>query len=92
MVGRTPIMSARRRPYDMKMASFVILILAFSILGFSGWRGVSKMGMPDATGALTTAQITMGRTGFSEILYAYRFVQPATTRSAFAGERQRTPW
>src|SRR5471032_1201031 len=54
MVGRTPeYLGKKIEPKDVKMASFVILILAFSILGFSAWASVSKMGAPDATGALT---------------------------------------
>ena len=53
MVGRTPeYLGKKIEPYDVKMASFVILILAFSILGFAAWASVSKMGLPDATGAL----------------------------------------
>ena len=48
MVGRTPeYLGKKIEPYDVKMASFVILILAFSILGFSAWASVSKMGLPD---------------------------------------------
>jgi K+-transporting ATPase ATPase A chain len=43
MVGRTPeFLGKKIEPYDVKMASFVILILAFSLLGFSAWA--SAMG------------------------------------------------
>src|SRR5205085_10072913 len=49
MVGRTPeYLGKKIEPYDVKMASFVILIIAFSILGFAGWASVSKMGLPDS--------------------------------------------
>ena len=45
MVGRTPeYLGKKIEPYDVKMASFVILMLAFSILGFSAWASVSKWG------------------------------------------------
>src|SRR5690349_22607138 len=68
MVGRTPeYLGKKIESYDVKMASFVILILAFSILGLSGWASVSKMGLPDpATGALTDGTNNSGPHGFSE--------------------------
>jgi K+-transporting ATPase ATPase A chain len=92
MVGRTPEYVGKKiEPYDMKMASFVILILAFSILGFSGWASVSKMGVPDATGALTDGTNNSGPHGFSEILYAYTSAT-ANNGSAFAGLTANAPW
>ena len=85
MVGRTPeYLGKKIEPYDMKMASFVILVLAFSILGFSAWASVSKMGLPDATGALTDGTNNNGPHGFSEILYAYSSCT-GNNGSAFAG-------
>ena len=43
MVGRTPeFLGKKIGPYDVKMASFVILILAFSLLGFSAWASISS--------------------------------------------------
>ena len=92
MVGRTPEYVGKKiEPYDMKMASFVILIIAFSILGFSGWASVSKMGLPDATGALTDGTNNSGPHGFSEILYAYTSAT-ANNGSAFAGLTANAPW
>jgi len=92
MVGRTPeYLGKKVEPYDMKMASFVILVLAFSILGFSAWASVSKMGLPDATGALTDGTNNSGPHGFSEILYAYSSTT-GNNGSAFAGLTANAPW
>jgi potassium-transporting ATPase potassium-binding subunit len=92
MVGRTPeYLGKKIEPYDIKMASFVILVLAFSILGFSAWASVSKMGMPDATGALTDGTNNSGPHGFSEILYAYSSAT-GNNGSAFAGLTANAPW
>jgi len=92
MVGRTPEYIGKKiEPYDIKMASFVILILAFSILGFAGWASVSKMGMPDATGALTDGTNNNGPHGFTEILYAYSSCT-GNNGSAFAGLTANAPW
>ena len=58
MVGRTPeYLGKKIEPYDVKMASFVILVLAFSILGFSAWASVSKWGCR-CDRALTDGTIT----------------------------------
>jgi K+-transporting ATPase ATPase A chain len=92
MVGRTPeYLGKKIEPKDIKMASFVILILAFSILGFAGWASVSKMGLPDAIGALTDGTNNSGPHGFSEILYAYTSAT-ANNGSAFAGLTANAPW
>jgi K+-transporting ATPase ATPase A chain len=92
MVGRTPeYLGKKIEPYDMKMTSFVILVLAFSILGFSAWASVSKMGQPDATGALTDGTNNNGPHGFSEILYAYSSCT-GNNGSAFAGLTANAPW
>src|SRR5213076_1328372 len=91
MVGRTPeYLGKKIEPYDIKMASFVILILAFSILGFSGWASVSKMGL-DTAGALTDGTNNNGPHGFSEILYAYSSCT-GNNGSAFAGLTANAPW
>jgi K+-transporting ATPase ATPase A chain len=86
MVGRTPeYLGKKIEPYDMKMASFVILILAFSILGFSAWASVTKMGQPDPlTQQITDGTNNNGPHGFSEILYAYSSCT-GNNGSAFAG-------
>ena len=92
MVGRTPeYLGKKIEPKDVKMASFVILILAFSILGFSAWASVSKMGAPDASGALTDGTNNNGPHGFSEILYAYSSCT-GNNGSAFAGLTANAPW
>lgn len=93
MVGRTPeYLGKKIEPYDIKMASFVILILAFSILGFSGWASVSKMGLPDpVTHQFTDGTNNSGPHGFSEILYAYSSAT-GNNGSAFAGLTANAPW
>jgi K+-transporting ATPase ATPase A chain len=65
MIGRTPeYLGKKIEPKDVKMASFVILILAFSILGFSAWASVSKMGLPDPV----TNQLTDGTNNSGPLL------------------------
>jgi K+-transporting ATPase ATPase A chain len=92
MVGRTPeFLGKKIEPYDVKMASFVILVLGFSILGFSAWACMNKWGAPDAMGALTDGTNNSGPHGFSEILYAYSSCT-GNNGSAFAGIGANTPW
>ncbi|MGH8094777.1 MAG: potassium-transporting ATPase subunit KdpA [Chthoniobacterales bacterium] len=93
MVGRTPeFLGKKIEPYDVKMASFVILVLAFSILGFSAWASLNKWGAPDpATHQLTDGTNNSGPHGFSEILYAYSSCT-GNNGSAFAGLGGNTPW
>jgi K+-transporting ATPase ATPase A chain len=92
MVGRTPeYLGKKIEPYDVKMASFAILVVTFSILGLSAWASVSKWGPPDATGALTDGTNNSGPHGFTEILYAYSS-GAANNGSAFAGLTANTPW
>ena len=93
MVGRTPeYLGKKIEPYDMKMASFVILILAFSILGFTAWASVSKMGLPDPlTQQLTDGTNNNGPHGFSEMLYGYSSCT-GNNGSAFAGLTANAPW
>jgi K+-transporting ATPase ATPase A chain len=92
MVGRTPeYLGKKIEPYDVKMAAFAILVVAFSILGFSAWACLSKWGAPDATGALTDGTNNNGPHGFSEILYAYSS-GAGNNGSAFAGIGANTPW
>lgn len=92
MVGRTPeFLGKKIEPYDVKMASFVILVIGFSILGFSAWACMNKWGAPDATGALTDGTNNSGPHGLSEILYAYSSCT-GNNGSAFAGIGANTPW
>ena len=45
MVGRTPeYLGKKIEPYEVKMACLRILVLAFSILGFSAWAARQQMG------------------------------------------------
>jgi K+-transporting ATPase ATPase A chain len=93
MVGRTPeYLGKKIEPYEMKMASLVILVLAFSILGFTAWACVSKFGAPDPSShQLTDGTNNNGSHGFSEILYAYSSCT-GNNGSAFAGLSANTPW
>jgi potassium-transporting ATPase potassium-binding subunit len=93
MVGRTPeFLGKKIEPYDVKMASFVILVLGFSILGFSAWACLNKWGPPDpVTHQLTDGANNNGPHGFSEILYAYSSCT-GNNGSAFAGLGGNTPW
>jgi len=93
MVGRTPeFLGKKIEPYDIKMASLVILVLAFSILGFSAWAYMSKWGLPDpVTHQLTDGTNNNGPHGFTEILYAYSSCT-GNNGSAFAGIGTNTPW
>jgi K+-transporting ATPase ATPase A chain len=76
----------------VKMASFVILALAFSVLGFSAWATLNKWGAPDpVTHQLTDGTNNSGPHGFSEILYAYSSCT-GNNGSAFAGLSGNTPW
>ena len=93
MVGRTPeFLGKKIEPYEVKMASLVILVLAFSILGFSAWGCMSKWGPPDpVTHALSDGTNNSGPHGFSEILYAFSSAT-GNNGSAFAGLSANTPW
>ena len=93
MVGRTPeYLGKKIEPHEMKMASLVILVLAFSILGLTAWACTSKFGAPDpATHQLTDGTNNNGPHGFSEILYAYSSCT-GNNGSAFAGLSTNTTW
>ena len=92
MVGRTPeYLGKKIEPYDVKMASFVILILAFSILGFTAWASVSKMGSAGRNRRPDGRDKQQRSHGFSEILYAYTSAT-GNNGSAFAGLTANTPW
>ena len=80
----------KKWPYDVKMASFVILILAFSLLGFAAWAAISQWGPVGADGSLSDGTNNSGPHGFAEILYAFSSAT-GNNGSAFAGARQHTP-
>ena len=77
MVGRTPeYLGKKIESYDVKMAAFGILLMSFSILGFSAWAAVSDWGQ--------AGRNNMGPHGLSEILYAFTSCT-GNNGSAFAG-------
>ena len=77
MVGRTPeYLGKKVQSFEVKMAMLTVLILALSILGFTGLASVTKAG--------TSTIFNPGPHGFSEMLYAYTS-GTANNGSAFAG-------
>jgi potassium-transporting ATPase potassium-binding subunit len=77
MVGRTPeYLGKKIEPYEMKMASLLILIMPIVVLGFTAIAVVTEAG--------TSSRLNPGAHGFSEILYAYSS-QGNNNGSAFAG-------
>jgi potassium-transporting ATPase potassium-binding subunit len=84
MVGRTPeYLGKKIESYDVKVSILAVLILIFSILGFSAWAIASKWGL---VGLNNT-----GPHGLSEILYAYSS-GTGNNGSAFAGLSGNTLW
>ena len=84
MVGRTPeYLGKKIESYDVKVSVLAVLILIFSILGFSAWAVVSKWGLAGLNNT--------GPHGLSEILYAYSS-GTGNNGSAFAGLSGNTPW
>jgi K+-transporting ATPase ATPase A chain len=84
MVGRTPeYLGKKIESYDVKMAMLAVLILTFTILGFSALAVVEPFG---------TAGITNpGPHGLSQIMYAY-VSSTGNNGSAFAGISANTMW
>ncbi len=77
MVGRTPeYLGKKIEPYEMKMASLLILIMPIVVLGFTAIAVVTEAG--------TSSRLNPGAHGFTEILYAYSS-QGNNNGSAFAG-------
>jgi K+-transporting ATPase ATPase A chain len=77
MVGRTPeYLGKKVEAYDVKMAVLAVLILIFSILGFSAAAVVSHWGLAGLGNS--------GPHGLSEILYAFSS-GTGNNGSAFAG-------
>src|SRR5712672_1589325 len=77
MVGRTPeYLGKKIEAYDVKVASLAVLILIFSILGFSALAVVKPFG--------TAGISNPGPHGLSQILYAY-VSSTGNNGSAFAG-------
>ena len=77
MVGRTPeYLGKKIESFDVKAASLAVLILTFTILGFTAWAAVTPWGQ--------AATNNGGPHGFSEILYAFSSCT-GNNGSAFAG-------
>jgi K+-transporting ATPase ATPase A chain len=84
MVGRTPeYLGKKIEPYEMKLASLLILIMPMVVLGFTA--------VAVGTEAGTSSVLNPGAHGFSEILYAYTS-QGNNNGSAFAGLNANTPF
>jgi K+-transporting ATPase ATPase A chain len=77
MVGRTPeYLGKKIEQFEMKMAALAILILPFSILGFTALAMATKAGQ--------AAIFNPGPHGLSEVLYAFSSMT-GNNGSAFAG-------
>ena len=77
MVGRTPeYLGKKIEAKEVKMSMLAILVLAFSILGFTALASVVKAGL--------AGPLNSGPHGFSEILYAFTSAT-GNNGSAFAG-------
>jgi potassium-transporting ATPase potassium-binding subunit len=77
MVGRTPeYLGKKIAAYDVKLASLAVLLMAFSILGFSGWAALASWGQAGINNS--------GPHGLSEIFYAFSSTT-GNNGSAFAG-------
>ena len=77
MVGRTPeYLGKKIEPYEMKMASLLVLIMPIIVLSFTAIATSAEVGRASI--------LNPGPHGFSEILYAYSS-QGNNNGSAFAG-------
>lgn len=84
MVGRTPeYLGKKIEAYDVKMSVLTVLIVIFSMLGFTAWAAVSSWGLAGLN--------NKGPHGLSEILYAYSS-GTGNNGSAFAGLSTNTVW
>jgi K+-transporting ATPase ATPase A chain len=84
MVGRTPeYLGKKIESYDVKMAMLAVLVLTFTILGFSAAAVVKPVG--------TAGISNPGPHGLSQILYAY-VSSTGNNGSAFGGINANTLW
>ena len=84
MVGRTPeYLGKKIEAYDVKMAMLAVLVLTFTILGFSALAVVEPFG--------TAGISNPGPHGLSQVLYAYTS-STGNNGSAFAGLNANTMW
>jgi K+-transporting ATPase ATPase A chain len=95
MVGRTPeYLGKKIEQKEVKMAMLALLVLASSILLFSGASSVvnfAKNSYMNPPGPAAANIANPGPHGFSEILYAYTSAT-GNNGSAFAGINANTPW
>jgi K+-transporting ATPase ATPase A chain len=95
MVGRTPEYIGKKiEQKEVKMAMLALILMAASILVFTGISSVAKFkkdGYLNPPGPATANLNNNGPHGFSEILYLYSS-QTANNGSAFAGINGNTPW
>jgi K+-transporting ATPase ATPase A chain len=95
MVGRTPeYLGKKIEQKEVKMVMLAVLVLAGSILLFSGTGAViqfAKNSWMNPPGAATANLNNNGPHGLSEILYAYSS-GTGNNGSAFAGLGANTPW
>jgi len=83
MVGRTPeYLGKKIEAYDVKASVLAVLIMVFSILGFSAWAAASRWGAAGLHNG--------GPHGLSEILYAYSS-GAGNNGSAFSGLNGNAP-
>src|ERR1700758_605529 len=84
MVGRTPeYLGKKIESYDVKLAMLAVLVLTFTILGFSAVAVVKPFG----TAGISNA----GPHGLSQVLYAY-VSSTGNNGSAFGGLNGNTLW
>ncbi|MGH7257234.1 MAG: potassium-transporting ATPase subunit KdpA [Nitrospiraceae bacterium] len=84
MVGRTPeYLGKKIEPYEMKMASLLILIMPIVVLGFTALALMVEQGK--------SSIFNPGPHGLSEVLYAYTS-QGNNNGSAFGGLNANTPF
>jgi K+-transporting ATPase ATPase A chain len=84
MVGRTPeYLGKKIESYDVKVSVLAVMILIFSVLGFTAWAAISEWGVAGLNNT--------GPHGLSEILYAYSS-GTGNNGSAFAGLSANTYW
>ena len=95
MVGRTPeYLGKKIEQKEVKMAMIAMLVLAATILLFSGISSVvpfAKNSWWNPPGPAAANTGNPGAHGFSEILYAYTSAA-GNNGSAFAGINGNTPW
>jgi K+-transporting ATPase ATPase A chain len=84
MVGRTPeYLGKKVEAYDVKVSVLALVVLCFSILGFTAWAAIRPWGVAGLNNT--------GPHGLSEILYAYSS-GVGNNGSAFAGLNANSPW